>query len=88
MIDGLSREDWSLRQARRAFVFGVLTPVWWVFMLILIDLLAGLFPSTNPDSAFVFVAWGLMALVFTATVTYTGVQQGRLKKGYETQKGI
>jgi hypothetical protein len=88
MIDGLSREDWSLRQARRSFVFGVLTPVWWVFMLILINLLAGLFPSTNPDSAFVFVAWGLMALVFTATVTYTGVQQGRLIRGYEAQKGV
>jgi hypothetical protein len=87
-IDGLSPEDWSLRQARRAFVFGLLTPVWWVFMLILINLLAGLFPSTNPDSTFVFVTWGLMALVFTATVMYTGVQQGRLIQGYEAQKGL
>ena len=88
MIEGLSPEDWSLRQARRAFVFAVLTPVWWVFMLILINLLAGLFPSTNPDSTFVFVTWGLMALVFTGTVTYTGVQQGRLIRGYEAQKGL
>ncbi len=88
MIEGLSPEDWSLRQARRAFVFAVLTPVWWVFMLVLINLLAGLFPSTNPDSTFVFVVWGLMALVFTGTVTYTGVQQGRLIRGYEAQKGL
>jgi len=87
-IDGLSPEDWSLRQARRAFAFGILTPVWWVFMLILINLLAGLFPSTSPDSTFVFVVWGLMALVFTGTVTYTGVQQGRLIRGYEAQRGL
>ncbi len=87
-IEGLSPEDWSLRQARRAFVFGILTPVWWIFMLILINLLAGLFPSTNPDSTFVFVTWGLMALVFTGTVTYTGVQQGRVIREYEAQKGL
>jgi hypothetical protein len=87
-IDGLRPEDWSLRQARRAFVFGLLTPLWWVFMLILINLLAGLFPSTNPDSTFVFVTWGLMALVFTATAMYTGVRQGRLIQGYEAQKGL
>ena len=87
-VDGLSPEDWSLRQARRAFVFGVLTPVWWVFMLILINLLAGLFPSTNPDSTFVFITWSVMALVYTITVVYTGVQQGRLIRGYETQKGL
>ena len=87
-IDGLSLEDWSLRQARRAFVFGLLTPVWWIFMLILINLLAELFPSTNPDSTFVFVTWGLMSLVFTATVMYTGVQQGRLIRGYEAQRGL
>ena len=87
-IDGLSSEDWSLRQARRAFVFGLLTPVWWVFMLILINLLAGLFPSTSSDSTFVFVTWGLMALVFTGTVIYTGVQQGRLIREFEEQKGL
>ena len=87
-IQGLSPEDWSSRQARRAFIFGILTPVWWIFMLILINLLAELFPSTNPDSTFVFVTWGLMALVFTATVTYTGVQQGRLIREFEAQKGL
>jgi hypothetical protein len=87
-IQGLSPEDWSSRQARRAFIFGILTPVWWVFMLILINLLAGLFPSTNPDSTFVFVAWGLMALVSTGTVIYTGVQQGRLIREFEEQKGL
>jgi hypothetical protein len=87
-VDGLSPEDWSLRQARRAFTFGILTPVWWVFMLILTNLLAGVFPSTSPDSTFVFVTWGLMALVFTATVTYTGMKQGRLIRGYEAQKGL
>ena len=87
-VDGLSPEDWSLRQARRAFVFGILTPVWWVVMLILINLLAELFPSTSPDSTFVFVLWGLMALIFTATVTYTGVQQGRLIRKYEAQRGL
>ena len=87
-IQGLSPEDWSSRQARRAFIFGILTPVWWVFILILINLLAGLFPSTNPDSTFVFVAWGAMALIFTATVMYTGVQQGRLIREYEAQKGL
>ena len=87
-IQGLSPEDWSSRQARRAFIFGILTPVWWIFMLILINLLAELFPSTSPDSTFVFVTWGLMALVFTATVTYTGVQQGRLIREFEAQKGL
>ena len=87
-IQGLSPEDWSSRQARRAFIFGILTPAWWVFMLILINLLAGLFPSTSPDSTFVFVTWGVMALVFTGTVTYTGVQQGRLIREYEAQKGL
>ena len=87
-IQGLSPEDWSSRQARRAFIFGILTPVWWVFMLILTNLLAGLFPSTNPDSTFVFVTWGLMALVFTSTVVYTGVQQGRLIREFEAQKGL
>ena len=87
-IQGLSPEDWSSRQARRAFIFGILTPVWWIFMLILLNLLAELFPSTNPDSTFVFVTWGLMALVFTATVTYTGVQQGRLIQEFEAQKGL
>lgn len=87
-IDGLSREDWSARQARRAFVFALLTPVWWVFILILINVLAGIFPSTNPDSTFVFITWGAMALLFTITVTYTGVQQGRLIRGYEAQKGL
>ncbi len=87
-IDGLSPEEWSSRQARRAFVFGLLTPVWWVLMLILINLLAGIFPSTNPDSTFVFITWGVMALLFTLTVMYTGVQQGRLIRGYEAQKGL
>lgn len=87
-IDGLNPEDWSLRQARRAFVFGILTPVWWVVMLILINLLAGLFPSTSPDSTFVFVLWGLMALIFTATVMYTGVQQGRLIREYKDERGL
>jgi len=87
-IQGLSPEDWSSRQARRAFIFGILTPVWWVLTLILINLLAGLFPSTNPDSTFVFVTWGLMALVFTGTVIYTGVQQSRLIRKFEAQKGL
>ncbi len=87
-IDGLSPEDLSLRQSRRALIFGLLTPVWWVFMLILINLLAGLFPSTSPDSTFVFITWSVMALIFTVTVTYTGVQQGRLIRGYEEQKGL
>ena len=87
-IDGLSPEDWSSRQARRAFVFALATPVWWVFMLILINVLAGIFPSTNPDSTFVFITWGVMALVFTVTVMYTGVQQGRLIREYEAQKGL
>lgn len=87
-IQGLSPEDWSLRQARRAFIFAILTPVWWILMLILINLLAELFPSTSPDSTFVFVTWGLMALIFTATVTYTGVQQGRLIREYEAQRGL
>jgi hypothetical protein len=87
-IQGLSPEDWSLRQARRAFIFAILTPVWWILMLILINLLAELFPSTSPDSTFVFVTWGVMALVFTATVMYTGVQQGRLIRGYEAQRGL
>lgn len=83
----LSPEDWSSRQARRAFIYGILTPVWWVFMLILINVLAEIFPSTNPDSTFVFITWGVMALVFTGTGMYTGVQQGRLIRGYEAQKG-
>lgn len=87
-IQGLSPEDWSLRQARRAFIFAILTPVWWILMLILINLLAELFPSTSPDSTFVFVTWGVMALIFTATVTYTGVQQGRLIREYEAQRGL
>jgi hypothetical protein len=87
-IDGLSPEDWSLRQARRAFIYAILTPTWWILMLILINLLAGLFPSTSPDSAFVFILWGAMALVFTVTVTYTGVQQARLIRGYEEQRGL
>jgi len=87
-IQGLSPEDWSLRQARRAFIFAILTPVWWILMLILINLLAELFPSTSPDSTFVFVTWGVMALIFTATVTYTGVQQGRLIRVYEAQRGL
>ena len=87
-VDGLSPEDWSLRQARRAFVFGIMTPVWWIVMLILINLLAGLFPSTIADSTFVFALWGLMALIFTGTVTYTGVQQGRLIRKYEAQRGL
>ena len=87
-IDGLSPEDWSRRQARRAFIFGILTPTWWILMLILINLLAGLFPSTSPDSTFVFVLWGAMALLFTVTVTYTGVQQARLIRGYEEQRGL
>ncbi|MCJ7780868.1 MAG: hypothetical protein MUQ27_08570, partial [Acidimicrobiia bacterium] len=76
-IQGLSPEDWSLRQARRALIFAILTPVWWILMLILINLLAEIFPSTSPDSTFVFLTWGVMALIFTATVMYTGVQQGR-----------
>ena len=87
-IQGLSPEDWSLRQARRAFIFAILTPVWWILMLILINLLAELFPSTSPDSTFVFVTWGVMVLIFTATVTYTGVQQGRLIREYEAQRGL
>lgn len=87
-IQGLSPEDWSLRQARRAFIFAILTPVWWILMLILINLLAELFPSTSPDSTFVFVTWGVMALIFTTTVTYTGVQQGRLIREYEAQRGL
>jgi hypothetical protein len=87
-IDGLSPEDWSLRQARRAFIYAILTPTWWILMLILINLLAGLFPSTSPDSTFVFILWGAMALVFTVTVTYTGVQQARLIRGYEGQRGL
>lgn len=87
-IQGLSPEDWSLRQARRAFIFAILTPVWWILMLILINLLAELFPSTSPDSTFVFVTWGVMALIFTATVTYTGVKQGRLIREYEAQRGL
>ena len=87
-IDGLSPEDWSRRQARRAFIYGILTPTWWILMLILINLLAGLFPSTSPDSTFVFVLWGAMALLFTVTVTYTGVQQARLIRGYEEQRGL
>ncbi len=87
-IDGLSPENWSSRQARRAFVFGLLTPVWWVFMLILINVLAGTFPSANPDSTFVFITWGVMALVFTVTVMYTGAQQGRLIRRYQAQKGL
>ena len=87
-IDGLSPEDWSRRQARRAFIFAILTPTWWILMLILINLLAGIFPSTSPDSTFVFVLWGAMALLFTVTVTYTGVQQARLIRGYEEQRGL
>ena len=87
-IDGLSPEDWSRRQARRAFIFGILTPTWWILMLILINLLSEIFPSTSPDSTFVFVLWGAMALLFTVTVTYTGVQQARLIRGYEEQSGL
>jgi hypothetical protein len=87
-IDGLSPEDWSLRQARRAFIYAILTPTWWILMLILINLLAGIFPSTSPDSTFVFILWGAMALLFTGTVTYTGVQQTRLIRGYEEQRGL
>ena len=87
-IDGLSPEDWSRRQARRAFIFAILTPTWWILMLILINLLAEIFPSTSPESTFVFVLWGAMALVFTVSVTYTGVQQARLIRGYEEQRGL
>ncbi len=87
-IQGLSPEDWSLRQARRAFIFAILTPVWWILMLILINLLAELLPSTSTDSTFVFVTWGVMALIFTATVTYTGVQQRQLIREYEAQRGL
>jgi hypothetical protein len=87
-IDGLSPEDWSHRQARRAFIFGMLTPVWWIFMLILINLLAGVFPTTSADSTFVFVLWGLTALLFTVTVVFTGVQQGRLIREYDAQRGL
>ena len=87
-IQGLSPEDWSLRQARRALIYAILTPVWWTLMLILINLLADLFPSTTPDSTFVFVTWGVMALIFTATVTYTGVQQGRLIREHEARRGL
>jgi hypothetical protein len=87
-IDGLGPEDWSHRQARRAFIFAILTPTWWILMLLLINLLAGIFPSTSPDSTFVFILWGAMALVFTVTVTYTGVQQGRLIRGYQERKGL
>ncbi len=73
-IDGLLPEEWSHRQARRAFIFALLTPVWWVAMLILINILTGVFPSTTADSTFVFALWGFTALVFTGTATYTGIQ--------------
>lgn len=82
-----SPEDLSLRQARRALIFAILTPVWWIVMIILINLLAGLFPSTNPDSTFVFITWSVMALIFTITVVYTGLQQGRLIRQYEVRRG-
>lgn len=75
-------------QASCTDLFSILTPVWWILMLILINLLAELFPSTSPDSTFVFVTWGVMTLIFTATVTYTGVQQGRLIREYEAQRGL
>ena len=87
-IENLSPENLSLRQARRAFIFSVLTPVWWVVMLIITNLLAELFPSTNPDSTFVFITWGVMSLIFTVTVVHTGWQQGRLIRQYEVQKGL
>ena len=87
-IDGLRPEEWSHRQARRAFIFAVLTPVWWVVMLILINLLAEVFPSTTADSTFVFALWGFTALVFTGTVTYTGIQQVRLIRAYDERKGL
>jgi len=87
-VQSLSPEDLSFRQARRALIFAILTPVWWIVLLILINLLAELFPSTNPDSTFVFITWGVMALIFTITVVYTGLQQGRLIRQHEVQRGL
>lgn len=87
-VQSSSPEDLSLRQARRALIFAILTPVWWIILLILINLLAELFPSTNPDSTFVFITWGVMALIFTVTVVYTGLQQGRLIRQHEVQRGL
>ena len=87
-IDGLAPEQWSQRQAKRAFIFAVLTPVWWVVMLMLINILAEVFPSTSPDSSFVFGLWGFMALVFTGTVVYTGIQQMRLIRQYDERRGL
>jgi hypothetical protein len=57
-------------------------------MLILINLLTGLFPSTSTDSTFVFVVWGVVVLIFTITTVYTGAHQARLIRGYETQQGL
>lgn len=87
-MDGLRPEERSHRQARRAFIFALLTPVWWVAMLILINILAEVFPSTTADSTFVFALWGFTALVFTGTATYTGIQQVRLIRGYDEGKGL
>jgi len=87
-IDGLSPEDWSRRQARRAFTFGLLTPVWWIASLVLINVLAEVFPSTTADSTFVFVTWGIFSLIFTATVIFTGVQHSRLIQEYQDRKGL
>lgn len=87
-VQSSSPEDLSFHQARRALIFAILTPAWWIVLLILINLLAELFPTTNPDSTFVFITWGVMALIFTVTVVYTGLQQGRLIRQHEVQRGL
>jgi len=87
-IDGLIPEEWNYRQARRAFIAMVLTPVWWVVSLIFINLLAEVFPSTSPDSTFVFVTWGLFAMLFTITTVFAGRSHTRQIKEFDARKGL
>ena len=87
-IEGMSSEDGHYRMARREFVFAVLTPVWWVVMLVLINILAEIFPSTSPESVFTVGLWSFFAVLFPVTVAVAGVGQARAIRESEEQRGL
>lgn len=88
-IESLSPEQQSLSEARGALLRTMLTPLWWIFGLLAVNVLVGMFPSgPTPDSTFVHVTWSIFALMFPFAGTWSGVRQARRIREYDTQTGL
>ncbi len=87
-IEDLSPEEAeSLREARGGLLRTMLTPVWWLFGIPVLNALVS-FTSIGPDSTFVHVIWSIFALMFPFAGTWSGLKQSRKIREYDARTGL